>query len=321
VNERANVYVTRRVPAGVRAELEASFDVTVNDHDTPQSRRDLLRAVSGYHGVVVMLSDKVDEEFLQSAGPTLRIVANYAVGFDNVDIEACTRHGVIATNTPDVLTEATAELTLALLLTLARRVSEGDRLLRAERPWVWSPTFMLGDSLRGRLLGIIGLGRIGREVARLAEAFGMRVVYTSLSGRSTDEWEHVSLDDLVQSADVLSLHCPLTEQTHHLINRDVLRAMKPTSYLVNTARGPIVDEEALAEALRRREIAGAALDVFEREPEVTQQLLDLDNVVLAPHLGSATRDTRDAMGRLCVSALRTVLVEHQVPKNALNPRR
>jgi glyoxylate reductase len=266
-----------------------------------------------------MLSDAVDDELLDAAGPQLRVVANYAVGYDNVDVDACTRHGVIVTNTPDVLTAATAELALTLMLDAVRRVTEGDRGLRSRRPWIWSPTYMLGATLRGRLLGIVGLGRIGREVARLAEALGMRIAYTNASGPVPDvEYEFASFADLVERADVISLHCPLNSQTRHLVDRDVLRAMKRSAYLVNTSRGAVVDESALADALEAGELAGAGLDVFEREPLVEERLLDLENVVLAPHLGSATLETREAMGMLCVSALDAVLLEGRVPENALN---
>ena len=224
------------------------------------------------------------------------------------------------TNTPDVLTAATAELTLAIMLDVVRRISEGDRGIRAGTTWIWSPTYMLGATLENRLLGVVGLGRIGREVARLAEAFGMRVAYTKPSGPTGDvDYEHATFDDLVARADVLSLHCPLTPETRHLVDRDVLRAMKPTAYLVNTTRGPVVDELALAEALETREIAGAALDVFEREPLVEERLLACENVVLAPHLGSATLETREAMGMLCVTGASAVLLEDRLPENALNP--
>jgi len=204
---------------------------------------------------------------------------------------------------------------------VVRRVSEGDRMLRAETPWIWSPTYMLGATLRGRLLGVVGLGRIGREVARIAEALGMRIVYTKPSGAASDvPWELVSFEEIVERADVISLHCPLTPETRHLVDADVLRAMKRSAYLVNTSRGPVIDEAALAEALETGEIAGAALDVFEREPEVHERLLQCESVVLAPHLGSATHETREAMGMLCVSALKAVLIDGRLPENALNTR-
>ena len=317
---RPKVFVTRRVPERVLAELEAMFELTIHDAEQPLTRRELLAGVSGQDGVLAMLSDAIDDELLTAAGEQLRIVANYAVGYNNIDVEACSRHGVLVSNTPDVLTTTTAELALTLMLDVARRVTEGDRMLRARRRWIWTPTFMLGATLRGRLLGIVGLGRIGKEVARLAEAFGMQVVYTRRSGPDAEvPWEFLTFDELVARADVVTIHCPLTPETHHLFDADTLRAMKHDAYLVNTARGPVVDEAALADALLAGEIAGAALDVFEREPEVHERLLECENVVLAPHLGSATDETRDAMGMLCVSALNAVLLDDRVPENALNP--
>ncbi len=313
------VYVARRVPPTVKERLHQLFSVTQHDSELPPSRAELLAAVAEAEGVVTMLTDRVDEELLACA-PRLRVVANYAVGFDNVDVAACTRRGVLVANTPDVLTEATAEFTIALLLDLVRRVSEGDRLIRRREPWIWAPTFMLGRSLRGRVLGIVGMGRIGQEVARLATALGMEVVYTSRSPRPDLPYRRLDLAELLASADVVSLHCPLTPETRHLIDAEALRGMRREAVLVNTARGPVVDEVALVEALRRGEIAGAALDVFEREPEVEEGLRALDNVVLAPHLGSATLETREAMGMLCVEALRAVLLEGRAPANALNPQ-
>jgi len=319
-DSRPKVFVTRRVPERVLAELEARFELSLHDEEQPLSRSELLAGVSGQDGVLAMLSDAIDDELLDAAGEQLRIVANHAVGYDNVDVDACSRRGVVVSNTPDVLTTATAELAVTLMLDVTRRVTEGDRLLRARRPWIWTPTFMLGRTLRGRLLGIVGLGRIGKEVARLAEAFGMQVAYTRRSGFDGDvPWEFLAFDELVARADVISIHCPLTPETRHLFDAGTLRAMKRSAYLVNTARGPVVDEAALADALRSGEIAGAALDVFEREPEVYEGLLECENVVLAPHLGSATDETREAMGMLCVSALNAVLLEDRVPENALNP--
>ena len=261
---------------------------------------------------MAMLTDRIDDELIDAAGPQLRVVANFAVGFDNVDVPACTRRGVLVSNTPDVLTAATAELTIALLLALVRRVAEGDRLIRSRESWIWAPNMMLGRGLAGLVLGLVGYGRIGHEVARLGEAHGMEVVYTSRSGG-------IPLPDLLATADVISLHLPLSDETRHLIDERALESMKPTAVLVNTSRGPIVDEAALARALSSGLIAGAALDVFEREPEVTEELLSLGNVVLVPHLGSATLETREAMGMLCVEALRAVLLESRVPANALNP--
>ena len=285
------------MPARVRAELERSFDVAIHDEELPPTRAELLEEVAGHNGIVTMLTDPVDAELLDAAGPQLRVVANYAVGLDNVDLAECDRRGIVVSNTPDVLTDATAEMTIALVLALARRVVEGDRFLRAGESWLWAPTFMLGEGLTGKTLGIVGFGRIGWAVAGLARAHGMEVVHTP----------ETPLDELLAVADIVSLHVPLTPDTRHLIGERELGLMKPTAYLVNTSRGPVVDETALTWTLAERKIAGAALDVYEREPEVTKALLSLDNVVLAPHIASATHEAREAMGMLCVEALRRVL--------------
>jgi glyoxylate reductase len=306
------VFATRRFPARVRDELEASFELDVHDSEWPPSREDLLARAAGRDGLMTMLTDRIDDELLDAAGPQLRAVANFAVGYDNVDVPACTRRGVIVSNTPDVLTQATAELAIALLLALVRRVAEGDRLVRRHEDWISAPNMMLGRGLAGLTLGLVGHGRIGQAVERLAGAHGMEVVYSTRTGG-------LPLDELLARTDAVSLHLPLSAETHHLIDERALGLMRPTAVLVNTSRGPIVDEAALARALADEAIAGAALDVFEREPEVTDELLALENVVLTPHLGSATLETREAMGMLCVRALRAVLLDNRVPENALNP--
>ena len=291
---RPRVHLVERVPAEVEEAIARDFDLV----ETP----------AGADGIVAMLTVRIDDAFLDAAGPQLRVVANYAVGVDNIDLEAARRLGVVVTNTPDVLTAATAELAIALLLALVRRVGEGDRFVRQREPWKFSLEFMLGSGLEGRTMLVVGPGRIGRETARIAEAFGMRVVF---AGRRDP------LAPLLAEADVVSIHCPSTPETRHLIDAAALAAMKPTAVLVNTARGPIVDETALVAALRDGTIAGAALDVYEREPEVHEGLLGLDNVVLTPHLGSATREVRVAMGMLCVEGLRAVLLENRIPANAV----
>jgi glyoxylate reductase len=307
---RPKVFATRRFPERVRAELERSFDLDVHDSEWPPERAELLERVPGCDGLMTMLTDRIDDELLDTAGAQLEVVAQYGVGYDNVDVTAASRRGVIVSNTPDVLTEATAELTMTLILALVRRIAEGDRLIRRREPWIWGPNMMLGRGLRKLILGVVGYGRIGQAVAHLARVHGMQVLHV---GRGDD------LDALLREADVVSLHVPLDNQTHHLIDDRALSLMKPTAYLVNTTRGPVVNEAALARALREGRIAGAALDVFEREPEVTAELLELENVVLTPHLGSATLETREAMGMLCVEALRAVLLDGRVPGNAVNP--
>jgi lactate dehydrogenase-like 2-hydroxyacid dehydrogenase len=290
---KPHVHLTSPILSEVEEAIESDFE---------------LGPLEGADGVVTVLTVRVDDAFLDIAGPQLRVVANYAVGVDNIDLAAAHRHGVVVTNTPDVLTAATAELAIALLLGLTRRVAEGDRFVRSRKPWRFSLEFMLGWGLAGKTMLVVGPGRIGCETARLGEAFGMRVVF---AGRNDP------LDDLLPEADVVSIHCPSTAETHHLFDARRLAQMKPSAVLVNTARGPIVDERALVEALERGVIAGAALDVYEREPEVEQGLLTLDNVVLTPHLGSATRETRIGMGMLCVEGLRAVLLENRVPANVV----
>ncbi len=305
------VFASRRFPDRIRAELERSFDLDVHDDEWPPERNALLRHVAGKDGLMLMLSDRVDDGLLDAAGPQLRIVANYSVGIDNVDLEACRRRGVIVANTPDVLTAATAELTIALILSLLRRVAEGDRMIRRGERWIWAPNLMLGQGLASLVLGLVGYGRIGRAVERLALAHGMDVIRSSRSGG-------VAFEELLATADVVSLHLPLSEATRHLIDAAALARMKAGAVLVNTSRGPIVDEDALVSALAEGRIAGAALDVFEHEPEVHPGLLGLENVVLSPHLGSATLETREAMGMLCVEALRAVLLEGRTPSNAVS---
>jgi len=291
---RPRVHVTGRVPERITTELEQDFELV----DEPDAA----------DGILALMSTTVDRAYLESAGGGLRVVANYAVGVDNIDLGAARDLGVLVANTPDVLTRTTAELAIALMLALLRRVAEADRMLRRRDPWRFSLEFMLGESLDRKVLGIVGPGRIGRETARLAEAFGATTIY---AGRPDP------LDDLLAQADIVSIHCPLTAETHHLIDADALGRMRPTAVLVNTARGPIVDEAALVDALRAGTIAGAALDVFEFEPLVTEELLSFENVVLCPHLGSATRDTREAMGMLAVQALRAVLLEGRRPPNTV----
>jgi lactate dehydrogenase-like 2-hydroxyacid dehydrogenase len=249
----------------------------------------------------------VDAAYLDAVGRQLRIVANYAVGIDNVDLEAARARGIVVSNTPGVLTNATAEHAIGLMLALLRRIAEGDRSLRRREHWEWGPDFMVGETLEGRQVLVVGPGRIGRRVAVLAEAHGAQAFR-----RSGDD-----LRAALEAADVVSLHCPLTPETRHLVDAEALASMKPTAVLVNTARGQVVDEAALVVALRDGSIAGAALDVFEHEPSVSEELLAMENVVLTPHIASATRDARLAMGMLVVSALRSVLLEGRTPENAV----
>lgn len=311
------IVVTRRIPEAAVETLRQAGEVWMSDAGRPLEPGELAKAAAGATAIVSMLHDRIDGSVADAAGPGLRVVANVAVGYDNIDVPALTGRGVLVTNTPGVLTDATADLTFGLLLALTRRIAEGDRMLRARRPWSFHLGFMLGSGLRGKTLGIIGLGQIGQAVARRARAFGLEIVYSGRS-RSAAETElgarFVTREELLATADVVSLHCPLTPQTRHLIDSAALSAMKPSAVLVNTTRGPVVDERALADALTSGEIAGAALDVFEREPEIEPRLLELDTVVLTPHLGSATVETRTEMALLAARNVVAVL-GGQDPRN------
>jgi len=314
---RPRIVVTREIPAPALERLQAAGEVWVSPHDRALTQEELHEAVAGAQAVVTMLTDRVDDAFLDAAGPDLRVVANVAVGYDNVDVEACARRGVTATNTPGVLTDATADLAMALILMTTRRLGEGERVVRSGQPWRFSLSFMLGAGLQGKTLGIVGLGAIGRAVADRARAFGMRIAHTSR--RPSEDAGFLPLEDLLAASDVVSLHCPLTPETHHLIDAAALARMRPTAYLINTARGPVVDEAALVDALREGTIAGAGLDVFEREPEVHPGLMELDNAVLIPHLGSATVETRTAMAELAARNAVAVLAGEE-PPTPIRPR-
>jgi glyoxylate reductase len=305
----ATVFVSGTLPGDAVATLRASHHVVQAEEGVRSAAFGACR--EDVEAAVALLTDRIDAAFLE-ASPRLRVVANVAVGVDNVDLAACRARGVIVTNTPDVLTEATADLAFGLLLAAARRIAEGDRLVRAGGFTGWTPTFMLGAPVHGATLGIVGMGRIGQAVARRARGFGMTVLYTQRrpledaaegSGGAT----YAELDDLVARADFVSLHCPLTAATTHLFDAARLGRMKPGSVLVNTARGPIVDEAALAWALEHGPLAAAGLDVFEREPTVHASLLARPNAVLAPHIGSADRPTREAMARRAVDNVLEVL--------------
>jgi len=304
----ARVVVTRALPEPALAALRAGgTDLWVSPDDRVLSEDELHAAVRGADAAVTMLHDRVGAAFLDAAGPQLRVVANVAVGYDNVDVEGVRGRGVVLTNTPGVLTDATADLAIALMLAVTRRLGEGERLIRAGARWAWAIDFMLGRGLRGKTLGIVGYGAIGRAVADRAGAFGMEVVHTRRGPGG------VELGELLERSHVVSLHCPLTDETRHLIDADALRAMRDDAYLINTARGPVVDEPALAAALRDGVIAGAALDVFEDEPDVHPGLLGLENVVLVPHLGSATVETRTAMAELAAANVVAVLAGNAAP--------
>ena len=306
------IVVTGRVPEPALDELREAGSLAAHSQETALSVEELHAAIAGADAVVTLLNDRVDEAFLDAAGPQLRVVANVAVGYNNIDVGACAARGVIVTNTPGVLTEATADIAMALILMVTRRLGEGERVIRSQAGWRWHMHYMLGTGLQGKTLGIVGLGQIGTATARRARAFGMQIAYsgrrrageaveTELGARFTD------FDELLATSDVVSLHCPLTPETTQLITAERLRQMRSDAFLVNTTRGPVVDEAALAEALGSGVIAGAGLDVFELEPDVHPGLLGLENAVLIPHLGSATIETRTAMAVLAARNAAAVL--------------
>ena len=317
------VFVTRPIPDPGVPLLEAECEVHLRRSSVIPAREELLEGVRGADGVLCLLTDRVDGEVIDAAGPQLKVISNYAVGFDNIDVGAATERGIVVTNTPGVLTETTADLAWSLMMCAARRLVEADRFTRAGRFQGWDPMLLLGYDVHGKTLGIIGLGRIGRAMARRARGFAMRVLYYDAvrAPESLEEELGVTftpLETLLKEADFVTIHTPLLPATHHLIDESALRRMKPTAVLVNTARGPIVDEQALVRALREGWIAYAALDVFEGEPRLSEGLADLDNVVLAPHIGSASHDTRAKMAELAARNLLAVL-HGERPPHLVNP--
>ena len=304
-----SVLLTRRIPSAALSRLEAAHDVEIYDGPSPIPEDELKRRIVGKQALICLLTEKISAEVI--AASDLRIIANIAVGYENIDVAAARARGIVVTNTPDVLTEAVAEFTWALILAAARRLSEGERLLRRGGWQGWTLDFMLGSSLHGKQLGIVGTGRIGRAVAAKAPAFGMKVAFAKRGQPPFPLSEKVavalSMDELLISSDVISLHVPGGQATRHMIDKKSLARMKRSAILVNTSRGSVVDEEGLAWALKERLIAAAALDVYEREPAVHPSLLAMENVILAPHLGSATRETRTAMASLAVENVLAVL--------------
>lgn len=301
------VVVTGKIPqAGFDVLTDAGITAQAWAGDVAMSRDELLKMVIGADVLVTLLTERIDAEVLDAAGIQLKAVCNVAVGYNNIDVPACTQRGIKVTNTPGVLTEATADIAMALILMVTRRLAEGERVIRSQTPWQWGMHYMLGTGIQERRLGIIGMGAIGAATARRARACGMTIAYTNRSKASEAlerelEMERMSLDDLLAASDVVSVHCPSNESTFHLIGAPQFAKMKKTAFLVNTARGPIVNENALVAALENGEIAGAGLDVFEHEPAVHSGLLKRDDVVLIPHLGSATLETRSAMARLAAN--------------------
>jgi len=321
VRKKVKVFVTRQIPQKGLEMLKARFEVEIGASDRNLSRREICEGTKDADALVCLLSDAIDEEILSGA-KELKIIANYAVGYNNINVEYAKEHGIFVTNTPGVLTETTADLTWALMLSVARRIVEADKFTRSGKFKGWEPELMLGSDIFGKTLGVIGAGRIGQAVMKRAIGFGMRVIYYSKSRLPLDiesnlNASYVSLEKLLKEADFVSLHVPLTKNTYHMIGEDQLSLMKRTAYLINTARGPVVDEEALVKFLKEKRIAGAALDVFENEPLLTPGLTELDNVVITPHIGSASKETREKMSVIVAENVIAAL-EGKIPPNCVN---
>lgn len=317
------VLITRRIPEAGLELIRAACAVRLWEEDRPIPKDRLLALAKGVDGIACLLSDPMAADVIAAAGPKLKAIATMAVGYDNIDLSEATRRGVVVGNTPGVLTEATADLTWALILSLGRRIVEGDRLVRSGRWTGWAPTQLVGADFAGKTLGIVGLGRIGQAVARRARGFGLEVIYHNRKRLPESEEaaipaRHTGMDELIRQSDFISLHCPLNPESFHLISQEHLARMKPTAYLINVARGPVVDEAALVRALKEGRIAGAALDVYEHEPRLTPGLFELDNVVLAPHLGSASIETRNRMAVMTAENLLAGL-KGELPPWCVNP--
>jgi glyoxylate reductase len=319
------IFITRAIPdAGIKKLKEKGYDLYINPYDRALSKEELIEVLKRepYVAVLCMLNDAIDAEGFDAAGKQCKIFANYAVGFDNIDLKAAQEHGIIITHTPGILTNTVAEHTFALMLAITHRIVEGDRFMRAGQFEGPAPMLFLGNDLSGKVVGIVGLGRIGSRVAHHAsKGFDAQIIYYNVKRNEEFEREFNAeykgkIEDLLKEADYVSIHVPLLDSTRHLINAERLRLMKPTAYLVNTSRGAVIDEVALVDALKNKVIKGAALDVFENEPALTPGLADLDNVILTPHIGSATEETREAMSRLASENIIAAL-EGRMPPNVV----
>ena len=319
---RPNVYVTRMLPAEAIEKLQQHCDVEINLDDRVLTREELLAKVQGRDAVLCLLTDNIDDEVLAAAGPQCKIFANYAVGYNNIDVAAATARRVIITNTPGVLTDATADLAWALLFSTARRIVESDTYTRAGKFEGWGPMLFLGRDITGKTLGIIGAGRIGANFAKKSKGFEMKLLYHDVQPNAQFEAEtgatFVDFDTLLKESDFVSVHVPLMPSTKHLINERAFKLMKPTAILINSSRGPVVDEKALVTALRDGEIWGAGLDVYEDEPLLAPGLADLPNAVIVPHIASATIETRTKMGLMAVENILAVF-NGETPPNCVNP--
>jgi len=322
----AKIFVTRPVPeAGLKLLREKEYEVVVNTAaaDRPATKEELIAGVAGADAILSVLTDKIHADVIDAGLPTLKIIAQFAVGYDNINIESAKKNNVIITNTPGVLTETVAEHTFALLMALTRRIPEGDRFARAGKFTAWGPKLLLGSDMTGKTLGIVGLGRIGSRIAHFAiRGFEMKVIYTDMAANAEFEKNYSAtfvktIDELLPQADFVSLNVPLNDSTKHLMNEFRFKMMKTTAYLINTSRGPVVDEVALAAALKNGVIKGAAIDVFENEPKITPELLELENIVMTPHTASASEETRDKMAMMAAANIIEVL-EGRPPINPVN---
>ena len=319
------VSVTRRLPKNIEERMVDLFDTTLRDEDTPLSQDELKAAIASCDVFVPTVTDDINASVIEAASSDLKLIANFGAGTDHIDVAAAYKRGIMVTNTPGVLTEDTADLTMALILAVPRRLVEGDRRTRSGNFLGWSPTFMLGHRVRGKKLGIIGMGRIGQAVARRASAFGLDVHYHNrrrLPAGIEDTLDATywpDLNPMLTAIDILSINCPSTPDTHHLINAERLKLLSPESYIVNTSRGEVIDEAALAKALSKGELGGAGLDVYEDEPKVHPDLMDLPNVILAPHIGSATHESRREMGEKVMINIRALMDGHTFPDRVLPP--
>jgi len=319
---KTRILITGNLPENVILPLKEKYEMEMNQEDRPMDRQELLLRVKDKQGLLPMLSDSINEEVLNCA-PHLKMIANFGVGYNNIDVRLATARGIMVSNTPGVLTDATAELAFTLMLSVSRRLVEGDRMVREGRFKFWAPMLFLGREVTGKTLGIIGMGKIGKAIAVRARAFDMRILYHNRKRINSKEEEnmrveYVDLKTLLKESDFVSLNVPLTEETKHLIGKNELSLMKSTAFLINTSRGQVIDEKALVEVLRARKIGGAGLDVYENEPSLTPGLTELDNVILLPHVGSGTLETRIKIGTLAVKNLIAGL-EGRTPPNFVNP--
>ena len=325
-NSKLSVVVTRRLPQAVEGRLEELFDARLNKTDTPFTHAQLVEALQTADVLVPTLSDNLDAETLAKAGSQLKLISNYGSGYDHIDIEAAKTHEIMVTNTPGLLSEDSADMTMALILTVMRRFKEGSAALQSGDWQGWAPSTFLGTSVGGKTLAIVGMGRVGMAVARRANAFGMKVVYHNRKPvhpeieRNLNATFVEKLEDMLPMADVLSLHCPKTPQTHHLINAKRLKLLKPATFVINTARGEVIDEAALIDALENGSLAGAGLDVFEKGNEVNPRLCGRDNVMLLPHMASATKEARVDMGERVILNIKTFELGHRPPDQILPKR-